>query len=293
MSKLISLSELTKKTWSLYRQEFDTLIGLMAIPFLLFVISPFLIQVFGFLSLPLSLFLTLVAFSALVWAGVASIVVLCDAEEKLTLKEALKRGKIFFWPTLWVAIIVCFITGGATMLFLIPGLILTVYFVFAKLIVIVEKDRGLKSLVKSREYVRGYFWPVVGRYLSIVIFAGIIYWILDFIASSLVSSLVSSWSREAGEAILLVFQAVVNIVISPLALIATYLLYDDVRQKKGEILIDTNKKQAWSYLAIGIAGWVFLAIVIILAVVVLTSALGGFVLGSFVSDIFNSQVLSK
>jgi hypothetical protein len=291
MTKLINLTDLARKTWALYVAKFGVLVGLMALPFVLFIISPLLAQTEDFLYLPFSLLLMVVAFVAMLWGGTAAVIVLRDREENLSIKEAYKRSQSKLWPVIWVAIIVCFIVGGASMLFIIPGLILAFYFLFAKIIVITEEETGLKALVKSREYLRGYFWPVVGRYLAIVIVSTLVLAIFNSVAS-IVTQATSSFLNSVGrEALLLVLQTFINIVIFPLMIIPAYLLYDNVREVKSDL--NFVPSTGLTYLWIGLAGWVFLGVLIVLAIVVFTTAIGGFLLGAFATDIFNSQALLK
>ncbi len=293
MTKLINLTDLAKGTWSLYREKFAILVGLMALPFILFIISPLLAQTFDFLYLPLSVVLILIACFLMVWTGTAAIIVLRDRGDKLTIKEALTRSKDKIWPVIWVSIILGFIVCGASMLFLVPGLILAFYFLFAKLIVIVEDEPGMRALVKSREYLRGYFWPIVGRYLVIVLVSFAVYFILGLASSFLGQTFSSALGARAGTAILLVLQALVNIVIFPLMMIPAYLLYANVKKVRGDVVVDPKSKQGLIYLVISLAGWIFLGVVIALIVIVFTSAIGGYLIGAFASDIFNGQVPLK
>jgi len=291
MPKLINPIVLLKKSWALYCQKFGILVSLLAVPFLLFTISPLLAQTEDFLYLPFSLLLLALAFFAIWWAGTAVVIVLRDREETLTIKEALARSWGKLLPVLWVGLIVGAIAGGASMLFLIPGLIFGVYFIFAKLIAVVEKEKGMNALIKSREYVRDYFWPVVGRYLLIVAVTSFGYFVLSFVASLPSKIFLTAWNAEVGTAVFLILQVVVHALISPLALVAMYLLYTDVRRVKADLVLEKNNKSGLFYLLVDLGGWLFLGVMIVLATVVLTSAVGGYVLGAFVSDIFNNQAL--
>lgn len=290
MTKLITLTDLSQKTWSLYQKKFSTLIGLLLIPFVLFLISPLLYQSANFFYFPLALILFALGFFMALWTGTAAIVVLVE-RGKITIKESLARSWSKVWPLFWVGVTIGFVAGGGLFLFLIPGIILSVYFIFAKIIVVTEGDKGMRALVRSREYVRGYFWPVFGRYLAIVAVVFIAYLVLGFSASWLGDLFTSLSSPEIGSAVLLITQALINIFVSTLALTAVYVLYDNVRRVRGESDSLPVKKQSFWYLVIGLAGWIFLLMMIALALVVLVSAVGGYVLGAFVSDIFNNSAL--
>lgn len=52
-----------------------------------------------------------------------------------------------------------------------------------------------------------------------------------------------------------------NILITPLALVYIYLLYENLKSVKGEISIDPAKRQAIWYLVIGFAGWLFMFLI--------------------------------
>ncbi|HRZ30521.1 MAG TPA: hypothetical protein P5274_02555 [Candidatus Paceibacterota bacterium] len=290
MTKLINLADLGKKTWSLYQKKFATFVGLLLVPFALLTISPVLYQSVGFFYFPLSLVLFGLGLFSILWAGTAAVVVLHE-RSKLTVRESLTRSWSKVWPLFWVGIIVGFVAGGGALLFLIPGIILSVYFIFAKLIVVVEGDKGMRALTRSREYVRGYFWPILGRFLAIVIVTGIIYLTLSFVASLLGDLTTLLLSQEIGVAILLITQALINVLISPLALTAVYVLYSNVRHVKGDLPPVQTKRQSVWYLVIGLAGWIFLLVMIALALIVLMSAVGGYLLGSFISDISNNSAL--
>lgn len=292
MPKLISLGSLFRKTLSIYQRQFGLFFFLSFIPFGLFLISPLLVQTIDFLYLPFSLLLTALSFLALVLVSVALIIIIDKPEEEKSLKEIFNQSQKFIWPMILVSLSACFVILGASYLFIIPGLIFALYFLFIKFIVVLEQEKNLNILVKSREYVRDYFWPITGRFLVITISLALGYFVLNFITSSVADFFASSLSPKIGEVALLLLEALVNIVLFPIALIATYLIYSDLKKIKGEISIEQKNKQAWLYLAIGLAGWVFLLLIVILSVVVFTSAIGGYLLGTFVSEIFNSGVLT-
>ena len=60
-------------------------------------------------------------------------------------------------------------------LFIIPAFLFYIWFLFAKYIWVAENVTGLSPFGKdsvfgrSKEYVRGYFWPIVGRLLLILV----------------------------------------------------------------------------------------------------------------------------
>lgn len=80
-----------------------------------------------------------------------------------------------YWPALYISILVGLITVGGFILVIIPGAIFTVWFAFAIYLAILEKKRGVSTLLKdSRELSRGKFWPIFGRLVLPTVFWTII-----------------------------------------------------------------------------------------------------------------------
>ena len=130
----------------------------------------------------------------------------------------------------------------------------------------------MKALVKSREYVRDLFWPVLGRYLVIAVLVMVAYAILGTIIVAILSNGV--WSAFLVNLIMLF--------VIPAAVIYQVLLYEDLKAVKGTVEIKEQAKT--TYLLIGAAGWVFVVIVALLATSLVMSALG-FILGGGLNNI--------
>ena len=77
-----------------------------------------------------------------------------------------KQAARLILPLAWIGILNSFFVGGASMLFVIPGLVLAVWFMFAPYIMVMENVRGWQALLRSKEYVRGYWWPVFWRLIG-------------------------------------------------------------------------------------------------------------------------------
>ncbi|MCX6712306.1 MAG: hypothetical protein NT041_01285, partial [Candidatus Vogelbacteria bacterium] len=236
------------------------------------------------LNLSLTMLVSLIACLGLTWSGASLLIVLRDRSVALTISDAYRLGWAKFWPLIWVSILAGFIIGGGLILFVIPGVILIVWLMFSKIIAVVEDETGMKAIVKSREYVRDYFWPVLGRFIIIVIALIIIYAFLLTIVSALLGSLVSL-SSTAGAVIFILLSALVNILVTPVAMIAIYLVYENLKKVKGEIITDSVKKQTFWYLMIGLAGWVLVFVVCFFFLSLIISLLAGFFLGQVISGL--------
>jgi hypothetical protein len=284
MSKLISVSDLFKNTWSLYRENFKLIVGLMALPFLLMAVSQFLVLAQGGVLLTLSTLLSLVAGVGVLWAGAGLIIVLRDRSQKFTIKETYRLGWRKLLPLVWVAILTMFIVGGSFILFVIPGIILMVWLLFAQILVITEDEKGLKAIVKSREYTRDYFWPILGRYLVMFVVVVIIYGLLMSLAT-FVAGLFGSINSSSVVVLTSLLGAIINVLVTPMALIYMYLVYESLKTSKGSVVVDPTKKQGIRYLIVGLLGWVLVIIISLFFMSLVASLLMGLFVGQALSGL--------
>ncbi len=290
MEKLIGVGDLFKNTWKIYREKFALLVGLMALPFLLMALNQVLMSLGKGIIITLGSLINIVVSIGVIWA-LAGILLVLSNNQVLTVKEAyrLSRGKLLSY--LWVSILAMFIAGGGFMLFVIPGIILSVWLAFAQIISVVEGEKGLRAIVKSREYVRDYFWPILGRFLLLSVILFVVYFILMAIAG-FVASLFSSFGSTVFVLVLSLLGSAINFLFVPLGVIYAYLLYGNVKQVKGEVLIDPAKKQGLRYLLVGLAGWVLIAVVSIFLLSLLVSLFAGLFFGQALSGM-NSGAINE
>lgn len=263
---LMGTRALLGKTWSVYKNKLWLAIGILVAPVALMALVSLVGQ--SVWAPVISLIATLVMFLA---QG-ALILLFLNREPGLDIKTAYKNAWSKYWSLLWIAILTAFITVGGFWLFIIPGIIFTIWFMFSMVVLMAEGERGMKALVKSREYVRDLFWPVLGRYLVIAVLVMVAYAILGTIIVAILSNGV--WSAFLVNLIMLF--------VIPAAVIYQVLLYEDLKAVKGTVEIKEQAKT--TYLLIGAAGWVFVVIVALLATSLVMSALG-FILGGGLNNI--------
>lgn len=186
---LMGTRALLGKTWSVYKNKLWLAIGILVAPVVLMTLASYVGQTD--LS-PVASIISLVAALIMFWAQGALVLLFLNRESDLSVKSAYKNAWPKYWSLLWISILATFITLGGFGLFVIPGLIFTVWFMFSMIVLMAEGERGIKALVKSREYVRNNFWLVVGRYLVIMILVLLAYIILGIITAGLTDS--NIWS---------------------------------------------------------------------------------------------------
>ena len=141
---------------------------------------------------------------------------------------------------------------GGFIFFAVPGIIFGVWFSFATFIVITEDLKGMDAILKSREYVRNYWWSVFWRVLFInIVITGII--IIVSIVSILIPLLVD----------------IVSIIITPLIMIYIFLVYNNLRRIKGDFEFRPSAGLKKKFIVVGVIG--FIIIPLLLSSVVLVS----------------------
>lgn len=223
--KLPIIKELFKSTWCLYKKRAATLLCLI-----LLVIFPYFAMT-GIISslrllfpdsrLPLTMLgvialLAMVVFS--LWGAVSAVCAVLD--ETLTISGALKRGWQNFGSFIWLSLLHVIVVTGSFFLLFVPGIYLSVCFLFAQLIMINEGEKGLNALLKSKEYVRGYFFPVFGRFVLI--------WCIPLILRFLP-----------------MIGGILSLLCLPFALIYTRLLYQGLQSIKREMTFAVSRQYRW------------------------------------------------
>jgi hypothetical protein len=93
--------------------------------------------------------------------------VAASLDEKLDLRGAFARGGEKLLPFALVSFLVGFVITGGFLLFLIPGIIFSVWFFFAYFVIFDDDTRGMSALLKSRAYVSGRWFDVFLRLIVI------------------------------------------------------------------------------------------------------------------------------
>ena len=265
---LPGMGKLLSEAWSLYTNRLPTLAGIAAIPAVLGILallgSKYIEQsaiassinpaspayVVGFIvGLLVAMFLG-------IWAQGATLYALKDSSEGIGIGESYKRSLKSIHSLLWVYLLSGFIVLAGVLLAVIPGILFMVWFLFAPYALIIDGERGMRGLLKSKEYVRGYFWDVFFRLALIVLAAFVIGMIFGIVGSifpafEIASNLVNAF------------------IIGPFCAAYFYLLFMQMRALKSGATFAPAGGQKALFIGIGIAG--LLAIPLILSSIVLAS----------------------
>lgn len=233
---LVSVKKLFVDSWRIYVLKLSDFVemylrGLIgAIPMLILgLLGALLFYWLGFNWWPLYVLFGLLGLAAVAWAiyyGVRSkigLILILENKEK-SARENFLESKNFFFAYFAVSLLTGIIIFLSFLLLIIPGVILSVIWSMAALSVVLENKSTFGAAVKrSRELVKGYWWPVFGRFLAIGVLAFFVSLVMNIPVASL-----NEIGKQAYTFVVNVFWAL----ISPLFLTYSYLLYKDLASKK-------------------------------------------------------------
>ena len=86
-------------------------------------------------------------------------------------KDLLMNSSSKVGPYFWVVFLKSIIILGGFLLFIIPGIIFSIWFSLAEYAFVFDDKKGMQALWRSKELVQGYWWPVFGRLLALFLLA--------------------------------------------------------------------------------------------------------------------------
>jgi len=224
-SKLQSPIALLESAINLYKQRFATFFVILLIPLLVQVASwlfPFLFKASGIIPFT-SVIFSIVSIFVSILGGLA---LLYAIKDNTGVEVSYKKGWTKIFSYFWLMVLSLFIIIGGFLLFVIPGIILAVWFVFGGYIFVYENIGGMKALSKSKEYVKGRWFGVFLRLIVVFIFNVAIYIVLTFLTGLLgfpaYAKTIASYAISA--------------VIGPIIPIYLLFLYQNLRSVKGETI---------------------------------------------------------
>ncbi len=256
---LLSVSEILKDTFRLYGKNWRIILPYCALVFvpaailaLLGVGSVYLTTILPTSDLINNIVIALLSIGSWFigyWAMLGLALATKDMLEGLPLptwKQGLAATGNMVLPILWVSFLTSLFVGLWTLLFIIPGIIFSLYYVFSGYSVLFDNQRGLGALRFSKSLVKGRWWPVAWRVGASGLFFGILVSIVIFILTAPFTVFLSMHSGDAtaiqeagrtlstGEVLATMMAGIMSslgkALAGPLATIALVIIYHDVRK---------------------------------------------------------------
>lgn len=266
--------QLLRESWDFYRAHWKVLTSIMVLPIALIYVAQALFAG-NDIPLPLMLLGVLVALAG----GILSVAMrpaVVDAINKLhidgtahiDIKHQLRYGLSFFWPLIWVSILSAITVWGGFIVLIIPGIILAGFIGLATFSLIIDGKKGVASLLDSYTLVKGRWWGVFGRLLSVAV----VFIIMSFIVQGLEAVIkgVFAVSKVSATAFMIdsVLGLVLSLVISGFGFVFSYRLYEALKATRTPN-VETRVFRKWI-----IATWVVCLIGILTLPIILFATLG-------------------
>jgi len=259
-NSLPGVIDLLKESFVIYKSRFAVLLKIAIIPALCF-LAIFLLSlgitylnnnisiILTILLLPLSLASILPQF----WSQIALIFAIKDSPENIDFKESYRRAWHKIGSYFWVGFLGGFITMGGFFLFVVPGIIFSIWFSFGSFILIAEDQKGMNALLKSKEYVKGKWWGVFWRFLAM----GLIFVLIGLILAPLFFFLKSQF-------LINFISWPISLFLGPFVLVYSFLIYKYLKTEKGDFVFEPKKKGLFIFFAI--LGFILIPIILTISV---------------------------
>ena len=230
-ANLIGIGELFSRTWDVFKQRWLTLLGVVLLGILFMAAAIGIPTAAGtMLEMPIIEAVGVFAGFLVVFWHIAAFV-FAVTDERLTAFAAFKVGGRRLLAFAWLAFVFGFMLMGGFMLFIIPGILFSVWFYFSFFVLASEDERGMTALLKSKAYVEGYWGAVFLRFF-------LLFFLIPLVLNLAVSTLGGLIGGLVGDPIIamviMVFLAIPVVIFPLFSIVAAYLIYEDLRTiKKG------------------------------------------------------------
>ena len=206
-----------------------------------------------------------------IWVAVALLYAVYERDH-INVSEALKKGGRRFFSYLWISLLSGFVVLGGFILLIIPGIILSIWFSLGLYVLVAEDRRGMNALLRSKQLVQGYWWPVFWRFLAIgLVGVGIM---LPFIIAGF---LLENVENLAALGLFQVLQGVASLLFSAFTIIFGFLLYENIKQVKGAaVAAEPDQGQRTKFILLGILGLLAIPLMMLLLFVFILSGVLGY-----------------
>ncbi len=248
---------LLSSAWSLFKAHWKVLVSITVIPAICTLIAQISIIIGGSLLAIISvvlIFISMILSMAMQGALVSTIQKLAtNSSEIIGIKEQYKFGFSLFWSFVFVGLLQALVFIGASILFIIPGIIVVIYVSMYSFALFIEGKRGFVALTESYSLIKGRWWGVFGRSLFIGLVSMILYFIL--VGILLIITLVFGSGSESvvSNIISTILSTTLSVILGAFLTVYMYRLYESLKATRSEN-VSTIAFGRWlkSFVGIGI-----------------------------------------
>jgi len=245
--QITGVFDLIGEAFEVYKSKFWKLVGMMLIPVLgaipliivliLFAGLSYLSMdsgsVLTFLNIVLGILgiIGVIIFIIIAISAQAGMYIIIKNEKEFSIKDAFLQGKSMAGQFFLVNVEVGLFVLLWSLLLVIPGIIMAIYYAFATWILVDMGIRGGEAIKKSKELVKEYWWAVFGRLVAIQILLMLITGVPTIFFEE--TSLELPWYF---------ISQLISFLAAPLVLIYAFKIYSDLKNIKGGISTSTVNK---------------------------------------------------
>lgn len=214
--------DLLKRSIDRFAENWKLFVGIALVPGLLTFASGMLLAMTEPQTSVTPMLLVLGMQFVLVVVGILMSIALIRAvmQPMIGVQEAYRQALPYFWWYLLLSIVVGLVVMVGFILLIIPGIIFMVWFAFTYYALVVDNVKGFAAMKRSKELVSGRWWSVFG-YVAFLILVSLLVGMVVGALSGLTST-VGAFAVE-------LLNFFVTLVVTPIALIYFYLLYEKLK----------------------------------------------------------------
>jgi hypothetical protein len=224
---LHSISSLFSDSWKLYKERWQVLVEIVLLPTLAVVLGYVLL----YLGFPFSILGGLIVFVGYIIFIFSMLPVIFSLHHTAGVDASYQATIGWFWPFVWVTILELLAVLGGSIMLLIPGIWLAVALMLMAYVFVIEHRRGVDALRQSKDYIKGYWWAVLGR----VLLLGLIFLVVTIIIEIPVMIIAGTAGRVLVTMLLTLF-------FIPFSVIYHYVIFENLRALKPELAEAQTKK---------------------------------------------------
>jgi len=157
---MITINKLFKDSWEIYKKQFKSLVLITILTFLPIAIFQTLAGLYqdnfkseNFSAIEFGLIALTVLAIFITWIGKGALIK--NINDNKGIVESLNYGWHNLASIVWVDILTSIIIIIGFILFIIPGILFSIWYAFALMVLILENKKGMQALKQSRELTRG------------------------------------------------------------------------------------------------------------------------------------------
>jgi hypothetical protein len=224
---LHSIGSLFRDSWDLYKERWQVLVEIVLLPTLIVVLG----YVLFYLGFPFSILGGLIVFIGYIIFVFSMLPLIFSLHHTAGVDASYKATIGWFWAFVWVTILELLAVMGASIMLIVPGIWLGVALMLMIYVFVIEHRRGIDALRQSKDYIKGYWWAVLGR----VLLLGLI-----FLAATIIIEI--PVMIIAGNAARILVTMVLTLFFVPFSMIYQYVIFENLRALKPELADAQTKK---------------------------------------------------